>query len=227
MGRPDASLWQRAMEEELVSLAENQTWNVMEAVPPGARAIPTKWIYKLKRDATGRIERYKARLVVKGYMQREGVDFDEVYAPVMKHASLRVLLSLVARDDLELHQLDVKTAFLYGELDEDIYVTQPPGFSSGSSVYKLRRSLYGLKQAPRAWHKKLHSELELLGFHASQADPGLYYRKDPTGTGFVLVWVDDMLVAGSAQGVAEAKEQLKAVFKVHDLGEPHFSWGWR
>jgi hypothetical protein len=225
MSRPDAKLWSQAMDEEMKSLMENKTWDPVDSVPKHARAIPVKWIFKIKRDAAGTIDRYKARLVAKGFMQRAGVDFDEVYAPVSKHASLRALLSVVAAKNLELHQMDVKTAFLHGELEEEIYTTQAPGYETGGQAYRLNRALYGLKQAPRAWYNKLHKELEARGFQASQADPGLYVRRDELGTVYLLVYVDDTLVAGSAAGVAAAKAMLESLFAVHDLGEARYFLG--
>jgi hypothetical protein len=109
------------MDEEMRSLLENGTWELVER-PEGVKPIPMKWVYKVKRDAQGKVERYKSRLVAKGFLQKQGVDFEEVYAPVSKHTTLRALLAIVVQQDLELHQLDVKTAFLNGELEEDIYM---------------------------------------------------------------------------------------------------------
>ena len=130
------------------------------------------FVLATKRDADGNIERYKARLVAKGFQQREGVDFNEVFAPVSKHSTLRALLAVVAARGLHLHQLDVKTAFLNGDLEEVIYMKQPPGYEEGGprTVCRLRKAIYGLRQAPRAWHAKLNSTLEGMGFRASTAD---------------------------------------------------------
>ena len=124
----DAQHWQQAMDDEIASLAANDTWTLEEA-PPGVRAIPVKWVFKTKRNVDGNVERYKARLVAKGFRQLEGVDFTEVFAPVSKHATLRALLARVAHHDMELHQMDIKTAFLNGQLEEEVYVEQPPGYA--------------------------------------------------------------------------------------------------
>ncbi len=172
--REDADLWQAAMDDEIASILANQTYT-LEPLPAGDKALPCKWVYTIKRDGQGNIQRYKARLVVKGYLQREGIDYTEVFAPVSKHATLRVLLSTVAKDRLVLKQLDVKTAFLYGDLPETIYMKQPPGYEEGEKgiACRLHKSLYGLKQAPRVWFQKLKSTLLDMGFNPSDADPSL------------------------------------------------------
>ena len=221
LAAPDSELWQRAMDEEMASLHSNSTW-ALEETPSGVKPIPVKWVFKIKRDSTGNIERYKARLVAKGFMQVEGVDFNEVFAPVSKHTTLRALLALVAKEDLELHQLDVKTAFLNGELEEEIYMVQPPGYEEGSSGISchLQKALYGLRQAPRAWFARLKKELEGIGAAASEADPGFYFIIIKGETIYILVYVDDILIAGKAkESVNSVKSSLQAIFDIRDLGD--------
>ena len=135
------------MKEEMESMAKNQVWALVE-LPPGATTIGCKWVYKTKRDAYGNIERYKARLVAKGFTQKEGIDYNETFSLVSKKDSLRIVMTLVAYFDMELHQMDVKIAFLNGDLDEEVYIKQPEGFCNEDKlVCKLNRSIYGLKQA--------------------------------------------------------------------------------
>ena len=221
---PDAAKWQRAMDEEYQSLIDNGTWQLvpLSSMPPGQKPIASKWVFKIKRDADGNPERYKARLVAKGFMQREGTDFNEVFAPVSKHATLRALLALAASEDMELEHLDVKTAFLYGELEETIYMAQPEGYETGSGdmICRLHKSLYGLRQAPRAWHARLKQVLESMGFTASVADPGLFECPSGGGHIWLLLWVDDLiLTATKGVSTAHVKAQLQSTFDVRDLGE--------
>jgi Reverse transcriptase (RNA-dependent DNA polymerase) len=226
VGGEDGDLWQAAMNEEMAALLENEAW-VLEDLPPGAKAIPMKWVYKIKRDEKGNIERYKARVVAKGYEQREGVDFDEIYAPVSKHTTLRTLLAVVAAQGLELHQLDVKTAFLNGELEDEIFMQQPQGYHEGGKgkVCRLRRAIYGLKQAPRAWYLKLQEVLHEQGFKVSSADPGLYILECDGRKVYLLVYVDDILVAGKKGDIETVKAKIQGEFKVRDMGEAKYFLG--
>ena len=221
----DADLWQQAMDDEIRSLLENQTW-IWEPIPPGVRPVPVKWVFKIKRDASGNIERYKARLVAKGFLQREGIDYTEVFAPVSKHTSLRTLLAIVAANDLELQHLDVTTAFLNGDLDETLYMQPPPGYEKGLGIgCRLQRSIYGLKQAPRQWYAKLKSELQLIGFTVSETDASLFIHQGKDGPTYVLVYVDDLLIAGSPSGTASVVRMLQETFKVRNLGSASFFLG--
>jgi hypothetical protein len=216
-----AQQWQQAMDEEMASLLSNNTWT-LEILPAGVQPIPVKWVYKIKRDAKGNVERFKARLVAKGYRQKEGIDFDEVFAPVSKYSTFRTLLAFVAANDLELHQLDIKTAFLNGELEEDVYVQQPPGYMDGGPqlACHLQKALYGLRQAPRSWHLCLKAELQSIGFTESEADPGLYIHFINDNPAYLLVYVDDILIAASdLETVNFIKTSLAKRFKAHDIGE--------
>ncbi|KXZ53494.1 hypothetical protein GPECTOR_7g944 [Gonium pectorale] len=216
------------MDEEMASLYENQTWE-LKPLPQGVKPVSVKWVYKYKFDASGNIERYKARLVARGFSQQQGVEFDEVFAPVIKHASLRALLSVVASRDLELHQLDVKTAFLNGELEEEVYVAQPPGYNLGgpNDACHLRKSLYGLRQAPRAWYERLRRELESMGFKSSAADPALFMKEENGNHVYLLVYVDDLLIAAKhLSTVRQIKSRLKSVFDVRHMEEARFFLGY-
>ena len=195
---PQSDLWRTAMDEEFKSLLENQTWDLVEC-PSGVKPVPMKWVYKIKRNADGSVERFKARLVAKGFLQKQGVDFEEVYAPVSKQTTVRALLAVCAEKDLELEQLDVKTAFLNGHLEEEIYMQQAQGYEEGekSVVCKLKRAIYGLRQAPRAWYLRLKEEMEKLGWTVSGADPALFIRREDGGVFYALVYVDDILMAGT------------------------------
>lgn len=145
------------MKNEMESIERNGTWELTD-LPQGHKEIGLKWIFKLKKDADGNIVKHKARLVVKGYVQEKGVDFDEVFAPVTRLEIARLLLALAAKDSWEVHHLDVKTAFLNGEISEEVYVAQLEGFvkkGKEKQVYRLIKPLYGLRHAPRAWYSKM------------------------------------------------------------------------
>lgn len=160
------SKWRVAMKHEMDSVEKNGTWKLKE-LPPGRKPIELKWIYKIKRDANGQIVKYKARIVAKGYVQKQGIDFEEVFAPVTRLETIRLLLALAAKNSWEVHHLDVKTAFLNGEILEEVYVTQQEGFIKRGRehlVYKLLKALYRLRQAPRAWYSKLNKSLVDLSF---------------------------------------------------------------
>ena len=160
--------------------------------------------------------------------KKKGIDYNEVFAPVSKHTTLRTLLALTASEDLELHQLDIKTAFLNGELEETIYMKQPEGYEEGTSdtVCHLKKSLYGLRQAPRAWNTRLKKELELMSFKPSDADAGLYIAEFKGSNVYILVYVDDILIAAKdIAAVNNVKERLTSIFDVRDLGEAKYFLG--
>ncbi|RVW22059.1 Retrovirus-related Pol polyprotein from transposon TNT 1-94 [Vitis vinifera] len=161
----NSSKWELAMKDEMDSLLGNQTWELIE-LPVGKKALHNKWVYRIKNEHDGS-KRYKARLVVKGFQQKEGIDYTEIFSPVVKMSTIRLVLGMVAAENLHLEQLDVKTTFLHGDLEEDLYMIQPEGFivqGQENLVCKLRKSLYGLKQAPRQWYKKFDNFMHRIGF---------------------------------------------------------------
>jgi hypothetical protein len=223
MGSPEAAQWQRAMEDEMSSIISNNTW-VLAPLPAGRKAVGCKWVYALKKDERGNILRFKARLVAKGYSQRPGEDYAETFAPVAKFATVRVLLTLAAQREWPVDHLDVKTAFLHGVLQEEIFMEQPQGFEvEGGACCKLVKSLYGLKQASRAWYERLRGELLGLGLQGADEDPSLFYTND-RGV-FLLVYVDDMLLMGDQDAMQEIKRGLAKKFTLSDLGEAKFFLG--
>ena len=220
---PDKDIWTSAALDELASLQAYGTWELLPK-PDHARPLPLMWVFTEKFNSRGERERCKGRLVVKGFMQRAGIDFAETFAPVAKYPTVRALLAKAAYDDWDLHHLDVKTAFLNGELQEEIWVQDPPGFpmSGPGTALRLRRTLYGLKQAPREWHRKLSSVLFELDFEASSADAGLYIMRDADGStvAALATVVDDMLLAAPSSTSKDIKDNLLAPFDARDLGEP-------
>lgn len=207
--------WFNAMNNELNSLKENKTWELV-TLPKGCRALPCKWVYRVKTNPDGTVDKFKARLVIKGFNQRAGIDYSETFSPVAKMGTIRALLSLAASKGMHLSQFDVSTAFLYGELEEDIFMKQPDGFEDGTDrVCKLKRSLYGLKQAPRCWNKRFGRYLLQLGFRASAADPCFYIRENNGKKLLLVLYVDDGLIASSdAKDLEDFLKELRSEFKI-------------
>jgi hypothetical protein len=219
---PNAGKWLEAIWAEYLSLIENGTWELVDP-PEGAPVLPCHWILKVKRDALGNVERYKARLVVQGNKQTAGVDYNEVFAPTGKAVTLRAFLAFVASQDLEMHSIDVTTAFLNGSLQETVYMHQPHMFREPGKyqVCRLVKSLYGLKQAPREWHKVLKAALLEMGFCESLADGGFFYKRTDIGLMLLHSHVDDLLMAAKTLAELSAvKAALQRVFKARDQGEP-------
>lgn len=220
MRSSDKSNWQVAMEEEIASLNEHRTWELVP-LPPGKKAIGCRWTFKKKENETGQTVRYKARLVAQGFSQQFGSDFDEVFAPVVRQPTLRTMLTIASREGMLVKHLDIKTAYLYAELKEDIYMKQPPGFSEDNGlVCHLRRSIYGLKQSARIWNKKIDSFLQQMQFRASESDPCLYVRERNGKLSFILIYVDDIVVFCHSEGeFQEICGVLQKHFKLSSLGE--------
>ena len=209
------------MEEEMDSLMHNQTWDLVR-LPAGKTTLQNKWLYKLKEEDGGK-QMYKARLVVKGFAQKKGIDFDEIFSPVVNMNSIRTILSLVAAEDLHLEELDVKTTFLHGDLEEEIYMQQPEGYEVKGKeklVCRLKKSLYGLKQAPRQWYLKFDKFMSEQGYTRCHSDHCVYLKRQNDGSYIILLlYVDDMLVAGSnIQEINVLKRKLANSFAMKDLG---------
>lgn len=213
--------WRLAMLDEFTSIEDNNTW-VLTDPPAGVKPIGVKWVYKTKRDESGIVTRYKARLVAKGYVQRHGIDFDEVFAPVARLESVRLLLAHAAGEGWAVHHMDVKSAFLNGKLLEDVYVEQPPGFVVKRQEHKvlhLVKALYGLRQAPRAWYSKLDESLLKLGFCRSKSEHAVYMRGIGARRLIVGVYVDDLVITGADESdIDKFKSEMKHTFQMSDLG---------
>lgn len=191
----ESSQWVKAMHEEMTSLSENNTWTMVD-LPRGRKAIDNRWVFRVKRKANGDIERFKARLVVRGFSQVRGIDYQETFSPVVKFTSVRLILAVAAAEKLILRQFDIKTAFLYGELEEEIYMEQPDGFKDSSGkVCLLNKSLYGLKQASRCWNLKFTQFLKRFNLTVSSADSCVFIGS-VFGRKIVLaIYIDDGLIA--------------------------------
>jgi len=206
--------WLKAMHEELESLKENETWELVTR-PINAKVIQNRWVMRVKMSSDGSAH-FKARLVAKGYVQKQGIDYDETFSPVARYDTVRTLLAVAASNNMKLKQFDVKTAFLYGELEEEVYLEQPEGFDDGSGrVCRLKRSLYGLKQAPRCWNKRLITFMKKAGLKNSTADPCLFYRTNKGSSLYVAIYVDDGLIVGNKDEEIEGfLKLLQEEFKI-------------
>lgn len=210
------------MKSEIESMHFNQVWDLLEP-PEGVKSIGCKWIYKKKRGADGKVETFKARLVAKCFTQKEEIDYEETFSPVAMLKSIRILLSIAAHFDYEVWQMDVKTAFLNGNLDECIYMMQPDGFivkGQEHLVCKLKRSIYGLKQASRSWNTRFDQTIKSYGFDQSPDESCVYKKCDEKTLVFLVLYVDDILLIGNDMGVlSSVKVWLSGQFDMKDLGK--------
>lgn len=217
--RNDWPEWKKAIESEYASLLKSNTWTVCE-LPNDRKAISNKWVFKLKRKADGSVDKYKARLVARGFSQKAGFDYNETYAPVAKLVTLKILLSIANHDDMHIHQMDVKSAFLNGDLSETIYMQLPDGFGQQNKVCKLNKALYGLKQASRAWNQKFNDFMIRIGFKRSDSDQCLYVKQHDGVKCFVLLYVDDTLIfCSDLKVIGTIKKLLSNEFEMTDVGE--------
>jgi hypothetical protein len=220
-------VWRDAMMEEYNSIMKNDVWEVVPR-PEGKSVVISGWLDKLKHVADGSIEKYKARFVARGFSQVKGVDYDETFAPVARYTSIRAVISIATKMGWKIHQMDVKTAFLNGLIEEEVYIEQPLGFEvhgRESHVCRLKKALYGLKQAPRAWYSRIDAYLQQLGFGKSEADPNLYFivvGEDPL---ILLLYVDDLSITGVERLINSYKESLASEFEMTDIGLMHYFLG--
>lgn len=223
---PQSREWQDAMNEEISALEDNDTYEIVP-LPVGQTVVGGRWVYALKTDQNGD-SKFKARYVAKGYSQVPGVDFNETFAPTARFTSIRLLMQIALQENLSVHQMDVKSAYLNAPIDCDLYMQQPEGYEQFGKdgeklVFKLKRSLYGLKQSGRNWNTMMHDYLTNEGFERSLADPCVYTRNCNMKKVIIVIWVDDIIVAASDSNVLEeVKQSLKRKFKMKDLGQ--LSW---
>jgi hypothetical protein len=219
MSRPDKELWEAAINAELAALQAKHVYTEV-TLPEDATAIPSKLVLDIKRDEYGNVDKYKARLVAKGFRQIAGRDYEEVFAPTAQQVTLKILLAVASAHDLAVDQLDVKTAFLNGELEADVYLRLPAEL--GGAIWLLHKSLYGLKQSARQWHAKLREEMMAHGFVPSKHEPCLFLKTEQTGPVYVMVHVDDALIIGNRAAVNRAKQLMQSMFDIKDMGVASF-----
>ncbi|KAG9450495.1 hypothetical protein H6P81_010460 [Aristolochia fimbriata] len=221
--------WRKAMDEEIEAIKKNDTWE-LTTLPAGHKAIGVKWVYKTKTNQEGKVEKHKARLVAKGYKQKFGVDYEEVFAPVARIDTIRLLIALAAQNRWKIYQMDVKSAFLNGYLEEEVYVEQPPGYEKKGEeekLYRLKKALYGLKQAPRAWNMRIDSYFQEHDFRKSPHEHALYTKKNEDGDIMIVcLYVDDMIFTGNNPGMFEDfKNSMTKEFDMTDLGQMAYFLG--
>ena len=228
MNSPESERWLEAMKSEMDSMYENKVWTLVEP-PEGVKSIGCKWVFKKKTNMDGNVTTYKARLVAKGFKQIHGIDYEETFSPVAMVKSIRILLAIAAYYDYEIWQMDVKTAFLNGSLEEDVYMTQPEGFVDprfARMVCKLLRSIYGLKQASRRWNIRFDEIVKEFGFIQNEDEPCVYKKVSGSHVAFLVLYVDDILLIGNdIPSLQAVKTWLGKNFSMKDLGEATYILG--
>ena len=225
---PQSANWWEAMKDEMTSHSANGTWKLIprKGLAPGIVPNPSRWTYKLKRNSEGEVVRFKARLVAKGCRQRAGLDYEELFAPVAKVPTFRLLMAIAAREKWHTKHVDIKTAFLYGELQEEVFMEQPEGFEVKDHICLLEKAMYGLKQASRVWYLRLRSVLENMGFQISDHDAGLFIMHHQDAQAYIAVWVDNIIMCSPKAEVLELiLAQLREHFEANDLGQLHWYLG--
>ena len=208
--------WREAMDVEIQSIQKNETWRLTE-LPAGTKKIGVQWIYKTKLNEAGKVDKFKARLVAKGYIQQHGVDYTEVFASVARMNTIWMIIALTAKKGWPIYQLDVKSAFLHGELSEELFVEQPKGYEQKGNehkVYKLDKALYGLKQAPRVWFSHIEAYFTHEGFQKYISEQTLFVKQTSGGRIFIMrIYVDDLIFTrDNEEMMLEFKKSMMRVF---------------
>jgi hypothetical protein len=202
--------WADAIIEEYQSIIKNDVWEIVPR-PKSKDVVSSKWLFKIKHVADGSIEKYKARFVARGFSHKEGIYYEETFAPMARYTSIRTIISLADKMKWKLHQMDVKTTFLNGVIEEEVYIDQPQGFeveNRKSHVCQMKKTLYRLKQAPRAWYGHIDNFLMRLGFTKSKEDSNLYFKIMENETIILLLYVDDLFLTGEEKLIAKCKQRL-------------------
>jgi hypothetical protein len=212
--------WINAMNEEMKSIKKNDTWDLVD-LPKEKESIGVKWVYKTKYKVNGEVDKYKERLVAKGFAQEYGVDYNETFSPVARLDTIRMVLAIATKHNWKVYQMDVKSAFLNGYLEEEVYVQQPPGYEVKGKKYKvymLKKALYGLKQAPRAWYSKIDSYMIKIESIRSTSEATLYTKVNEQGQILIVfLYVDDLIYIGNLS-IDMFKSTMRKEFKMTDLG---------
>jgi len=221
--------WKQAMNQEMQAIERNDTWELI-VLPSGSKTIGVKWVFKTKVNENREVDKYKARLVAKGYCQQYGIDYAEVFALVACLDTIRIVISLAAQHNWVIYQLDVKSAFLHGEINEEVFVDQPPGYEQKgheSKVYRLKKALYGLKQAPRAWYSRIEAYFIKEGFIKCPYEHTLFIRTVDGGKILIVcLYVDDLIFTGNDPMLFEQlKNSMMTEFDMTDLGRMRFFLG--
>ncbi|GKB11024.1 retrotransposon protein, putative, ty1-copia subclass [Tanacetum coccineum] len=225
---PESDKWINAMNVEMQSMKDNEVWELVD-LPPDGKIVGHKWLFKKKTDMDGAVHTYKARLVAKGFTQTPGIDYEETFSPVADIRAIRILIAIAVFYDYEIWQMDIKTAFLNGYLNEEVYMEQPKGFVSQkypNRVCKLKRSIYGLKQASRQWNKGFDDEIKKFGFSQNCDEPCVYVKASGSYVTFLILYVDDILIMrNNIPMLQDVKSYLGRCFAMKDLGEVAYILG--
>lgn len=218
--------WRDAMIEEYQSIIKNDVWEILPR-PKGKTVISSRWLFKVKYAFDGSIEKHKARFVARGFSQKAGIDYKETFAPVARYTSVRTIIAIATSKGWKIHQMDVKTTFLNGVIEEEVYIEQLEGFITHDNNYvcKLKKALYGLKQAPRAWYEHIDNYLSKLGYSKNEADPNIYFKMSKGEMVIIVLYVDDLLITGEDHPIAKCKQELTNEFDMKDLGLLHYFLG--